>query len=81
MSRVTQSMSHTELGQREGPTISRGLGRLGVGHEPSLLHLRRVKSQHHQFSFTIGFPLLFYDGLVAWKSDARSPHLSPLIPL
>ena len=34
-------------------------------HEPSLLHLRRLKSQHHEFSFTIGFPLLFYDGLVA----------------
>ena len=31
MSRVTRSMSHTGLGLREGPTISRGLGRLGVG--------------------------------------------------
>ena len=28
----------------------------------------------------IGLPLLFYDDLVAWKSDARTPRLSPLIP-
>ena len=34
-------------------------------HEPSLLHLRRLKSQYREFSLTIGFPLLFYDGLVA----------------
>ena len=65
MSCVTRSTSHTGLGLREGPTIRRGLSRLGAGHEPSLLHLRRLKSQHHGFSFTIGFPLLFYDGLVA----------------
>ena len=32
MSRVTRSMSHTGLGLREGPTIKRDLGRLGVGY-------------------------------------------------
>ena len=31
MSRVTLSISHTGLGLREGLTIRRGLGRLGVG--------------------------------------------------
>jgi len=34
-------------------------------HEPSGLHLRRSKSQHHEKSSTGGISLLFSDGLGA----------------
>ena len=80
MSGPTRSISHTELGLGEGPSMEGGLWPPRSWHEPSLLHLRRLKSQHHEFSFTIGFPLLFYDGLVAEKSDAPTPCRTPLIP-
>ena len=46
-------------------------------HEPSLLHFWQLKSQSYEYFFTIGFPLLIYDGLVAWKNDARTPSLLP----
>jgi len=49
-------------------------------HEPSLLHLQRLKSQHHEKSLSVGITLPFSDGLVALKGEAPPIHLSPLAP-
>ena len=56
MSRVTRSMSHTGLGLREGPTISRGLGRLGVGGRPLTLPLGAKSGGLSRFPLVLKVP-------------------------
>jgi len=43
-------MSHTGLGLREERLYEGTLGARDLGHEPSPLHTRRLKSQHHENS-------------------------------
>ena len=43
-------MSHAGLGLREEPLYKGTLGAWDLGHERSPLHLRRLKSQHHEKS-------------------------------
>jgi len=43
-------MTHAWLGLREEPLYKGTLGAWDLGHEPSPLHTRRLKSQHHENS-------------------------------
>jgi len=43
-------MSHAGLGLREEPVYKGTLGAGDLGHQPSPLHTRRLKSQHHENS-------------------------------
>jgi len=45
-----EGMSHAGLGLREEPLYKGTLGTWDWGHEPSPLHTRRLKSQHHENS-------------------------------
>jgi len=44
-----EGMSHAGLGLREEPLYKDTLGTGDLGHEPSPLHTRRLKTQHHEY--------------------------------
>jgi len=45
-----EGMSHAGLGLREEPLYKSTLGAWDLGHEPSPIHTRRLKSQYHENS-------------------------------
>jgi len=51
-------MSCAGLGLREEPLYQGTLGAWDLGHEPSPLHTRRLKSQHQENSLSISTPAL-----------------------
>ena len=51
-------MSHAGLGLREEPLEKSTLSVWDLGHEPSPLHIRRLKSQHDENSSSTSIPAL-----------------------